>query len=96
MAMLDLCSKITDTIDSKTFCAGIFIDLSKTFDTISHSILFGKLQHYGVRGVPLQQFTSYLCDDRKQYVLYNGQHSSKMANITCEVPQGSILGTYCI
>ena len=45
---------------------------------------------YGVRGIPLQWFKSYLTD-RQQYVAYNGYNSCKM-NISCGVPQGSILG----
>ena len=49
-----------------------------------------KLEYYGVRGVVLNWFCSYL-KDRKQYVSVNG-HTSKELKVTCGVPQGSVLG----
>ena len=69
---------------------GLFIDLAKAFDTVDHKILLNKLQHYGIRGIALKWFQSYL-SNRKQCVTVNGQ-SSEFAVITCGVPQGSILG----
>ena len=72
------------------FGVGAFIDLQKAFDTVNHSILLQKLEHYGIRGVTLDWFTSYL-SGRKQYVSVNGHTSAKL-EITCGVPQGSVLG----
>ena len=82
--------KIKESIDNKRFGCGIFIDLRKAFDTVNHQILIKKLEHYGVRGVVLEWFKSYL-SNRKQFVYING-HSSELLNISCGVPQGSVLG----
>ena len=49
-----------------------------------------KLNHYGVRGLPLNWLRSYL-HNRSQYVCYNN-NSSSLLPISCGVPQGSILG----
>ena len=78
------------TIDNGNFGCGIFIDLKKAFDTVNHSILLRKPEHYGIRGIPLQWFHSYL-SNRKQYVSVNGFPSDEL-NIIHGVPQGSVLG----
>jgi sarcosine oxidase/L-pipecolate oxidase len=50
-AIIDFVDKITTAIDQGKFSVGIFLDLSKAFDTINHKIQIRKLQHYGIRGV---------------------------------------------
>jgi len=89
-ALIDITEKIKESVDSGKFGCGIFIDLRKAFDTVNHGVLLRKLEHYGIRGVLLDWFRSYLTD-RKQYVFYNGL-SSDLKSITCGVPQGSVLG----
>ena len=69
---------------------GVFLDLSKAFDTIDHKILSQKLMQHGVRGLPLEWFSSYL-NDRTQQVICNNQLSGTL-KINCGVPQGPILG----
>ena len=90
LALVDLYDKISLALDRKEIAAGVFIDLSKAFDTVNHNILFDKLQHYEVRGLALDWVKSYF-HQRSQFVEYNG-HRSLPQVIRCGVPQGSILG----
>lgn len=75
---------------SKDVTMATFLDLSKAFDTISHSILLKKLYNMGIRGLANSWFDSYL-SNRKQYMDINNNKSSH-ETIKCGVPQGSILG----
>ena len=65
---------------------GLFVDISKAFDSLNHSILLDKLQHLGFRGVTRVWLCSYL-NTRYQYVEINGIKSG-MRKISCGVPQG--------
>ena len=89
-ALAQITEMIKESIDGGKFGCGIFIDLRKAFDTVNHEILLTKLDHYGIRGNILNWFQSYL-SNRKQFVFFNGQ-SSKPLEISCGVPQGSVLG----
>ena len=68
----------------------IYIDLSKAFETLGHSILLSKLSYYGITGCENKLFGSYL-SNRYQYVEYNNAQSVTKL-ITSGVQQGSILG----
>ena len=89
-ALVELIDKIHDAFNNNCHTLGIFIDLSKAFDTVDHEILLKKLHLYGVRGNSLKWFDSYL-SNRKQYIEY-GKISTDLLGIKCGVPQGSILG----
>lgn len=58
-AILQLISNVYKYLEKKHYLVGIFLDLSKAFDSLSHKILFSKLNNLGVRGVPLKLFVSY-------------------------------------
>ena len=90
LAVFHLCQNIYNALDSKMFQLTVFCDLTKAFDTISHNILLYKLSVYGIRGNAHSWFKSYL-SNRKQYTSFNNV-SSPYNDITCGVPQGSILG----
>ena len=89
-AMLLLVNQLYQSFDENKFTLGIFIDLSKTFDTVDHKILTKKLELYGIKGCNLRCFESYL-SNRKQFITY-GDKQTNIETITCGVPQGSILG----
>ena len=89
-ALLSITNKIQKAVDEGTYSCGIFLDFSKAFDTVNHNILIMKLDHYGFRGIIKKWFSSYL-NERKQYVSI-GNAVSDYKQISCGVPQGSVLG----
>jgi hypothetical protein len=90
MALSLFIDKLTHYIENGEHSIGVYLDFSKAFDTIDHDILYMKLHHYGFRSHVLDWIKSYM-SNRCQYVSYNG-HDSMMQDISCGVPQGSILG----
>ena len=77
-------------MDRKEISFSIFLDLSKAFDALNHGILLTKLRYYGIQGIALNWFQSYLTK-RSQYVQCN-DNSSSIREIETGVPRGSILG----
>ena len=90
LAILEITDSLKNSIDNNRITCGVFLDFSKAFDTVSHEILLRKLHKYGVRGIALDWFTSYLTN-RTQYVKL-GNVESSFHQTVCGVPQGSTLG----
>ena len=90
LAALKLVDHLISQLDKNNTPINIYIDLSKTFDTLDHQKLLSKLEYYGVTGTANTLFSNYLCN-REQYVEYNGAKSNTF-KISTGVPQGSILG----
>ena len=91
LAACSVYDEIVNEIDQNLYNCGIFLDLSKAFDTVNHNILVNKLENYfGFRGRALELMKSYLTN-RFQYTEI-GNSKSKLLPIECGVPQGSLLG----
>lgn len=97
-ALISFIESVIDSLDEKNQAAGIFMDLSKAFDSISHSKMIDKLSNLGIKNSYLNWFESYLTN-RYQYVEITRsnknqilKYKSTTENVKYGVPQGSILG----
>ena len=88
--ILDLKENIFENCSKKQISCILFLDLKKAFDSVSHQILLDKLEYYGVHGVALKLFKSYL-SNRKQFTGID-DCMSLLDLIEWGVPQGSVLG----
>ena len=69
MALIDLHDYVVNSFANKLYTVGVFLDLSKAFDSIDYSILLHKLSYYGIRGLPYSWFKSYLHNRNSSCVL---------------------------
>ena len=83
--------EIRKSMNEGCLMGAVFVDLSKAFDTVSHSQLLSKLPSFGINGIELELFTDYLFHRKQKMVNFNSADSEKH-DVTCGVPQGSILG----
>ena len=88
--LIHLTNKIGEALNDDKYCIGIFLDLKKAFDVVSHPILLKKLKTLGINGTSIKWFESYL-SNRTQKVEING-HTSDSKNLDISVLQGTILG----
>ena len=85
-----LVNQITEAFIQGKYTLGIFLDLSKAFNTVNHNILLEKLKTYGIQSENLKWFRSYL-SYKKQFILFD-DFKTEVKIVKCGVPQGSILG----
>ena len=90
-ALIQMCDEWLENMDNGKLNGVVFLDIKKAFDSINHHILLNKMnEQFGIFGMELNWFESYLLNREQQYCI-NGELSSNKV-ITCGVPQGSILG----
>ena len=89
-AILDVLTIAYEHINNHEYTGLIPLDFKKAFDTVSHSILLYKLEHYGIRGVANKLLKLY-SSDRSQFVSHHNLSSDTVIN-RFGVPQGSNLG----
>ena len=85
--------KIFDSFEKEQFILGVFIDLSRAFDTVDNSVLLKKLKLCGITDKNLAWFQSYL-SNRQQYIETGENSKIDPKYVTCGIPQGSILGPF--
>lgn len=89
-AAFELVERILSSFSNNDQSLAVYLDLTKAFDSMDHSILLAKLKHYGLSTDALTLISSYF-ENRTQYIDFQGAHS-QYANIRTGVPQGSVLG----
>ena len=90
LANVNFIKEVLNAFDENKFTLSVFLDLTKAFDCVSHTILLEKLKFYGIRGKAHDWIAKYL-SNRANYVSYGGKTSEQKIN-PIGVPQGSILG----
>ena len=74
-----------------SYTLGVFIDLSKAFDTADYLILIKKLELHSATYRDHSWFKNYLSNTKK-FIQVNDGENTELETITCGVPQGSTLG----
>jgi hypothetical protein len=99
LAIFSLLKVIVTNINKNNFTTGLFFDLSKAFDFVSHKLLLGKLENLGIRGAVLQWLSSYLSNRQQCVSLSKIDKNSNVISYSSAykhnghgIPQGSVMG----
>lgn len=100
LALYDFLSDVVTSLDKRKLTVALYMDMTKAFDYVNHSILLRKLQAYGVRGNVMNLIKSYLSDRKQRTVVTRlSQDNRTLQNYVSDdrfikygVPQGSVLG----
>jgi hypothetical protein len=100
MSTEDAAFRLTDSVlkplNQKLHVGGIFFDLSKGFDCVNHEILLTKLHFYGIQGITINWFRSYLTNRKQKLEIKSPNSTYNLVSdwfiLKHGVPQGSILG----
>jgi hypothetical protein len=89
-ATTDVTDFILQNMDQGLLTGAVYLDLKKAFDTVDFETLLYKLHCLGVKDTEHLWFQNYL-QERSQCVVHDTSPSEEL-NVSCGVPQGSILG----
>ena len=90
-AISQLFDQIYESFEENKYILGVFIDLSKAFDSVDNSILLRKLKLFGITDRNYAWINSYLSNPL-QNVQVDGNCRTEYCVVKCGVPQGFILG----
>ena len=89
-ALIKFTEYLRNNCDKNENTRACFVDLKKAFNTLNHEALLIKLDRLGFRGIFHNLFKDYMTN--RIQIVQNGKNRSSELNLTCGVPQGSVLG----
>ena len=92
LLLVHMTEKLRSVLDQRKAVCAVFIDVSKAFDSVSHTNLSYKVQGHGIIGNLWKWLTSFLFN-RTQFTIV-GENKAQTSLVTCGVPQRSVLGPF--
>ena len=89
LTVFNLLKHICSALNNRKIFGSVFLDISKAFDCINHSILLSKLDRLGLSDASIAWFSSSL--NRMQELTYNDITSSTLA-VQSGIGQATIIG----